>query len=100
MFPLGVQAGTSAPVVFTGSGLKGLRAVSSNHSGITFRHLQNGTFQATATAETPPGLYDAQTLGEQGLNSPFFFLVSTRPNIVEADADSSSQSGRELVKVN
>ena len=94
VFPPGTQAGTETSVVFKGSALDNLSAARCSHPGVTFSKGEANTFTVRVAADTPPGLYDVQTIGSNGVSSTRAFFVSKRPHIVEEEPKEheSSQS--------
>jgi hypothetical protein len=91
VFPVGIQAGTSHDIAFTGSGLENPSAVHCTQASVTFDVVRKGEddhITVHATADTPPGLYDVQVFGARGLSSTRAFYVTTRPHIVETDPNS------------
>ncbi|MBP88390.1 MAG: hypothetical protein CMJ64_17025 [Planctomycetaceae bacterium] len=89
IFPPGAQAGTSTSVVFAGGGLEKLSAARCNHPGVTFAKGEGNSFTVHIVPDTPPGLYDVQTIGSNGVSSARTFFVSKRNHIVEAEPKDS-----------
>lgn len=85
VFPPGAQTGKSTPVTFAGSGLENLTAARSNHPGITFEKGEGNAFTAKVAPDTPPGLYDVQTVNAKGVSSTRAFFVTRRNHVIEEE---------------
>ncbi|MEO2016308.1 MAG: hypothetical protein ABGZ53_18265 [Fuerstiella sp.] len=85
VFPVSAQAGTSTSIVFAGSGLENLSSARCNNPGVTFRKSKDNAFIVDVAADTPPGQYDVQTIGSNGVSSARTFCVSRRHQIVEEE---------------
>jgi hypothetical protein len=85
VFPASAQVGTSTPVVFAGNGLGDLSSARSNSPGLTFRKLEDDSFTVDVAPDTPPGLYDVEVIGSNGVSSARTFSVTRQQHVVEQE---------------
>ena len=78
--PLGCQVGQTATVTASSEG----DALWCSHRGLNFRKQSATTFEVHVDRATPPGLYDVQALGDQGLAGVGCFFVTRHPILDEA----------------
>lgn len=87
MAPLGLQAGTTATIVFAGSDLAGAETVHFAEPRLTGRIVKSNppTLSVTADKALPPGLYDVRLASPRGITNPLPIVVGQRPEVVEVE---------------
>ncbi len=95
IFPLGVQAGTSALVTVSGTHLDGLSTLHVSEARIQVEKTGDATFRLTAPADLPAGFYDICAVGNYGVSGPRLFHVSRKREFIEpAPSDPSAGPAR------
>lgn len=86
IYPAGGSAGSSVPIEISGR-LNGLKGLHSSIPGFQFTAKDATHGEITLPVGTPPGLYDVWAVSEQGVSTPRTFVVSQRPEVMEAAAN-------------
>lgn len=85
VFPPGGEIGTSGSVTFAAEGLQGLSAARCSHPDVSFTKGDGNTFTVQIDDHVPPGFYDVQAIGDNGITSARTFFVTTRRHVIEVD---------------
>lgn len=85
VFPPGSQSGASSTVTFSASGLQSLSAARCSHRGVSFEKGQGNAFTVRVDDDVPPGFYDVQAIGANGVSSTRSFFVTKRHHVVEGE---------------
>lgn len=87
MAPLGLQAGTTATIVFAGTDLAGVDTVHFAEPRLSGRIVKSNppTLSVTADKALPPGLYDVRLASPRGITNPLPIVVGLRPEVAEVE---------------
>lgn len=89
VYPLGVQAGSTAAVAIEGGPFDGLRDLHCTAPGFSATKTTGNQFSISIPGTTPAGIYDLRAVTDHGLSSPRAFVVSRLVELLEgADNDS------------
>ena len=95
VFPQGSQVGQTLDVTVTnGADLDELDRMTFSHPGIKAEHKSGNTFAVTVAADVPDGVYDARVHGLYGTSNPRCFVVGSLPEILEVDANDTTEKAQ------
>lgn len=95
VFPQGAQTGQTVDVsVSNGADLDEINRMTFSHSGIKAEHKSGNTFVVTVAADVPPGVYEARVHGLYGSSNPRSFVVGSLPEILEVDANDTTDKAQ------
>jgi len=97
VFPPGAQVGQTIDVTVTnGTDLDELSAMRFNHPGIKATHKSGNTFSVAVAADVEPGVYECRATGLYGTSNPRSFVVGRLPEIIENNANASTDQAQEI----
>ncbi|MGD9857134.1 MAG: hypothetical protein AB7U20_19485 [Planctomycetaceae bacterium] len=85
LFPLGIQAGTSAGVSVAGTHLETVSTLRLSEPCILVEKTGDATFRLTAPPDLPVGFYDVSAVGKYGITGPRLFHVSRKRELTEPE---------------
>lgn len=94
VFPPGIQLGTETEVTLQGVDLDEIDRLLTSDPGLTTVHGEGLKFKITASAATPPGLYEIRVGGRYGLSSSRLFAVGSFPEINEAPGNDTLEKAQ------
>lgn len=98
VFPMGCQTGKTVDVTVAGSDIDEAQSLLFSHPGITGA-LKAGTtnqFVVTVAGNVPAGMYDVRIIGRFGVSNPRSFVVGTRPEVTETEANNSPDKAQAI----
>ena len=107
VYPPGAQVGTTVDVTLaSGEDLEEIDTLHFTHPGITAAQKMQGeegaeqpvanTFVVTVAADVPPGIYEAICEGRFGASNSRRFVVGTREEVLEDDANNTPDLAKPL----
>lgn len=97
VFPPGAQAGQTVEVTVTnGADLDEIEAMRFSHPGIRATHKSGNTFTVTVAPDVPPGVYECRVRALYGTSNPRSFVVGTLPEVIENNANATTEEAQEV----
>jgi hypothetical protein len=97
VYPQGAQAGQAVDVSATnGVDLDELDQMTFSHPGIKAVHKTGNSFSVTVAADVPPGVYEARVRGLYGVSNPRCFVVGSLPEVLEVDANNTTDKAQPI----
>jgi hypothetical protein len=97
VFPPGAQAGQTVDVTVTnGVDLDEISGMRFNHPGIKATHKSGNTFSVAVAANVEPGVYECRATGLYGTSNPRSFVVGRLPEVIENNANATTEQAQEL----
>jgi hypothetical protein len=95
VYPQGAQAGQTVDVTAAnGVDLDELDRMTFSHPGIKAAHKTGNAFAVTVAADVPPGVYEARVHGMYGTSNPRCFVVGALPEVLEVDANNTTETAQ------
>lgn len=92
VFPAGVRAGATVTASIEGASLASVRALRSMAPGFVARQLEGNRFEVSVAQNAPPGIYDLRAQTDSGLSNPRAFVVGSRAEQLEGDANDAIET--------
>jgi len=97
VYPQGAQAGQTVDVsASNGADLDELNQMIFSHPGIKAEHKTGNTFAVAVAADVPTGIYEARVHGLYGTSNPRCFVVGSLPEVLEVDANNTTETAQPL----
>lgn len=95
VYPQGAQAGQAVEVTAAnGVDLDELDRMTFSHPGIKAEHKTGNAFAVTVAADVLPGVYEARVHGLYGTSNPRCFVVGALPEVLEVDANNTTETAQ------
>jgi hypothetical protein len=96
IFPPAATIATPIDVRANGADLDDARELRFSNPGVTAALKPDGQFTVTAATNVPPGIYEARVIGRFGASNPRAFVISDRPQILEASTNNAFANAQDL----